>query len=152
MQLALGPPVGTRSRPSNNTSAGSWEQALPRLSFPGLGGQATPESQQASADRSLLSLQPGCWAGSCLQGPAGPAPGRHSPESSDSTGMSVLVSSPALPVGGGRQGGRGEAPSSVFIHSTVITHLLCLSTGDMGTEEMGTNNTLLTFFSERREN
>ena len=59
--------------------------------------------------------------------------------------MSVLVRS--LPVDSGRKKG-GETPSSILIQQTVIAHVLCLSGINFGSEGMGINNSLLSFFRE----
>lgn len=94
----------------------------------------------------------GCWAGSCLQDCGRPGPRRHSPESSDSTGMSVLLRS--LSVDSGRKRGDGvgcETLASLFIQQTVITRVLRLSMTNSGIEGMGTNSPLSFFREERKK-
>lgn len=67
--------------------------------------------------------------------------------------MSVLVSSRALPADSGRRRVSGvAAPWSIFIQQTLLAHLLCRSVANLGTEDMGTNKSLLIlFFREQRK-
>ena len=71
------------------------------FSLPGSHSQGSEPTPVAAA----FFAAPGCWAGSCLQDCGRPGPRRHSPESSDSTGMSVPLRS--LSVDSGRKRGDG---------------------------------------------
>ena len=82
------------------------------FSLPGSHSQGSEPTPVAAA----FFAAPGCWAGSCLQDCGRPGPRRHSPESSDSTGMSVPLRS--LSVDSGRKRGDGvgcETLASFFL-------------------------------------
>lgn len=138
------PPSG----PSNNTSALPCGHSLPGLTFPGLGGMAAPASTGWQQPAFFPAW--GCWAG--LDFRAVEAQPREA--LTGVLGQHRHVYAGQIPSSAyecWEKGGGDEAPSSISIQKTMITYLLCLSVTSLGIEEMGANDSLLTYFLERKE-